>query len=199
MQHSLRSPEAWHSDEATVLVIDDETMIRELIHRILEPKVCRVAQAASAEEGLRIIEAGAPPIDVVFTDLKMPAGLDGWDVIEVLAKYYPDLPIGVISGYGWTARGEETSPARHPRLGVWFLQKPFTEATLVGLASTLIADARATRARAQAQRHRAGGVRSTNTLIREQHVELRKRLDLVAAAWDLRRRLPSNDGQLAEG
>lgn len=170
------------ADMATALVIDDEGMIRHLLHRILEPSICHVAEAASGEEGLRIIECGAPSIDIVLTDLKMP-GLDGWDVIEVLAKYRPDLPVAAISGYGGTVE------ARAQSLGARLLPKPFTEAELSALVATLIADARVMRARAQAQRTRAAHARQSNLSVRQLHAELRVRLDLVAAAWDLRRRL----------
>src|SRR5438046_2355415 len=53
----------------TALVIDDEPGVRRLVHRILEPEVCRVIEAASGEEGLRLIQAGSPAIDIVLTDL----------------------------------------------------------------------------------------------------------------------------------
>src|SRR5438045_4862575 len=68
----------------TALVIDDEPGVRRLVHRILEPQVCRVIEAASGEEGLRLIQAGSPAVDVVLTDLVMPR-LNGWDVIDTLA------------------------------------------------------------------------------------------------------------------
>jgi CheY-like chemotaxis protein len=169
-------------DAPTALIIDDEAMIRQLIHRVLEPEICRVTEAPTAEEGLRIIERGIPPIDLVLTDLKMP-GLDGWDVVEVLAKHRPDLPVAVISGYGGGG-------ARARSLGVRLLPKPFTAAAVHEVVSALIADARAARARAQGHRAHAAQARQGNALIRRQHAEMCVRLDLVAAAWDLRRHRP---------
>jgi CheY-like chemotaxis protein len=172
-------------DAPTALVIDDEAMIRQLIHRVLEPEVCRVAEASTAEEGLRIIERGVPAIDLVLTDLKMP-GLDGWDVIGVLAKHRPDVPVVVISGYGGDA-------AFTGSLGVRLLSKPFTPDAVREVVSALIADARAARARAQGQRAYAAQARQGNDLIRRQHAEMRVRLDLVAAAWELHRLQPGRE------
>ncbi|MFL5494345.1 MAG: hypothetical protein ACJ8DC_08190 [Gemmatimonadales bacterium] len=47
----------------TALVIDDEPGVRRLVRRILEPEVCRVLEAASGEEGLRLVQVGEPEID----------------------------------------------------------------------------------------------------------------------------------------
>jgi DNA-binding NtrC family response regulator len=182
MSNLVDSRQSPSTDVPTALVIDDEATIRQLIRRTLEPAVCRVAEAESGEEGLRIIQQGVPPVDVVLTDLRMP-GLSGWDIVEVLATYRPDLPVGVISGYGRAAA------ARAQSLRARLLVKPFTHHTLIGLVSSLVADVRAIRARAEAQRARAERAREANADIRQQHAQMRVRLDLVAAAWDLHRQL----------
>jgi DNA-binding NtrC family response regulator len=186
MSNLVDSRQSHFTDVPTALVIDDEATIRQLVRRTLEPAVCRVAEAGSGEEGLRIIQQGVPPVDVVLTDLRMP-GLSGWDVVEVLAQHQPDLPVGVISGYGGAAA------ARAQRLRARLLVKPFTHRALVGLVSSLVTDARMMRARAGARRARAEQAREVNALLREQHVQMRARLDLIAAAWDLHRQLHRED------
>jgi CheY-like chemotaxis protein len=72
------------AEPATALVIDDESLVRRLVRRMLEPEVCRVLEAGDGEAGLRLIERTGDTIDVVLTDLLM-AGIDGYDVVEVLA------------------------------------------------------------------------------------------------------------------
>jgi two-component system, NtrC family, C4-dicarboxylate transport response regulator DctD len=185
MGNAVDSGYAWPNETPTALVIEDEVVIRRLIRRMLEPNVCRITEADCAEEGLHIVESGLPPVDVVLTDIRMP-GLSGWDVIEVLARYCPALPVAAISAYGGGAA------ARAQSLGARLLPKPFTAAMLTGVVSTLIADARAMRVRAQAHRTHAEQARTSNELVHELHAGMRVRLDLVAAAWDLRRRLHLN-------
>jgi DNA-binding NtrC family response regulator len=120
----------------TALVIDDEVPVRQLVHRMLEPEVCRVLEAPDAETGLRIIEVDDPSVDIVLTDWIMP-GLDGLDVIEVLRQYRPGLPVAVISGYTATL---------HPVVGdgnrYRMLQKPFTAEQIQQMVSEMVASAR---------------------------------------------------------
>ncbi len=127
----MSGPAGPAGNAATALVIDDEAMIRRIIHRILEPTVCRVVEAESAEQGLWMIQQGTPPIDLIFTDVHL-LGLDGWDVAEVLAAYRPDLPVVILSS-------DQDAVMDHARqLGVRFLAKPFTTMALMALASTLV-------------------------------------------------------------
>jgi len=114
----------------TALVIDDEAMIRRIIRRTLEPAVCRVVEAESAEEGLCMVQRGTPPIDFIFTDVHLP-GLDGWDVAQVLATYRPGLPVVMLSSDQDAAMGHTRPP------GVRFLAKPFTCMALTAVALTL--------------------------------------------------------------
>jgi len=65
----------------TVLVIDDEPSVREIVQRFLAREGYRVETAASGEEGLRLARAAAP--DVITLDVLMP-GMDGWAVLAAL-------------------------------------------------------------------------------------------------------------------
>ena len=85
-------------DTATVLVVDDESGVRTLVRRMLEPGMHSVVEAEDGEAALRLIERGEPAIDVVLTDLVMP-GIDGFDIVTVLARHRPDLPIVCMSGF----------------------------------------------------------------------------------------------------
>jgi CheY-like chemotaxis protein len=69
------------SAAGTVLVIDDEPAVREIVQRFLTREGYRVETAASGEDGLRLARAAAP--DVITLDVLMP-GMDGWPVLAAL-------------------------------------------------------------------------------------------------------------------
>jgi DNA-binding NtrC family response regulator len=149
------------SSRSTVLVIDDEAGIRRLVQRMLEPHLCQVIEAEDAEAGLRLIERSDPRIDVVLTDWIM-SGLHGLDVVEVLHRHCPSLPVAVISAYTSTIhpivrKGETLS----------ILQKPFTGPDLQRSVRDMIA-------RALRQRQPPGPGCGAG-------------IDLVDAAWELHR------------
>jgi DNA-binding NtrC family response regulator len=158
----------------TVLVIDDEEPIRRLVQRMLEPAVCRVLLAEDAEAGLRAVQRGDPPVDAVLTDWVM-AGLQGLDVVEVLDRHCPELPVAVISAY---------TSSIHPIVrdggGIRILQKPFTTRDLQAAVANMIArgseqhDPRHPRDRAAGVRKRSDARRGGNAPV-----------DLVGAAWEL--------------
>jgi two-component system cell cycle sensor histidine kinase/response regulator CckA len=146
-------------DTVTVLVVDDESMVRALVRRMLVSEVCRVVEAEDGESALRLIERGQPAIDVVLTDLVMP-GIDGSDILTVLARHRPDLPVICMSGFASVAASRLTAP---------FIPKPFTIESLRAGLEPMLARSRELGQSALAGRPRAGA------------------LDLVAAALELRR------------
>ena len=164
---------------ATTLVVDDEPLVRHLVRRILEPEVCSVVEVEDGETALRLIERELESIDVVLTDLAMP-GIDGFDVVAVLSRHRPDLPVLCMSGY--------VSPATASgRLAVPFIQKPFTAEALCDAVVPLIQRSQAVRALARAERERAVDERAASGLLRRGSQEhLIAAVDLVAAARALR-------------
>jgi two-component system cell cycle sensor histidine kinase/response regulator CckA len=151
---------------ATTLVVDDEEMVRQLVRRMLEPEVCRVVEAEDGEAALRLIQLERPAIDVVLTDLVMP-GIDGFDLVRVLAENCPDLRVVCMSGFA-------TQAAAGRGLQVPFVPKPFTLEALRGAITPLIAHSREVRRESEAARHRAAHGRAAG-------------VDLVAAALELQR------------
>jgi CheY-like chemotaxis protein len=154
---------------ATALVVDDEPLVRHLVRRILEPEVCGVVEVEDGEKALRLIERARESIDVVLTDLAMP-GIDGFDVVDVLSRHLPELPVLCMSGY--------VSPATVGR-AVPFLQKPFTAEALRDAVVPLIQ-------RSQAVRERAVDERAASGLLWRRSQENLIAVDLVAAARALR-------------
>jgi two-component system cell cycle sensor histidine kinase/response regulator CckA len=109
-----------HGEPATILVVEDETGIRELIRKILQRERYRVLEAASAEEGLTLAQGQS--IDLLITDVMLP-GIRGPELARRMQQAAPKLKTLFISGY----TGEEQVPA-----GGRFLAKPFTLAALLG-------------------------------------------------------------------
>jgi CheY-like chemotaxis protein len=166
----------------TALLIDDEEPIRRIVHRMLEPGICRVVEAADAETGLRCIERDQPHIDLVVTDLLMP-GLDGLDVLDVLHQHRPDLPILVTSAFTGSIY-PVLNRGGHLRI----LQKPFTADALREAMALLVGQAQAMRQRAVEIRAWAAEVRAANARVHEGNAAMQQRqLDLVAAAWAVHR------------
>jgi two-component system, cell cycle sensor histidine kinase and response regulator CckA len=109
----------------TVLVVEDERVVRALIVRSLTGLGYRCVEAADAGEALRVLEREEGQIDLVITDVVMP-GVSGGDLGSRLAPRYPSLPVLYTSGYAdddVVRRG--LLDASRP-----FLQKPFTPGDL---------------------------------------------------------------------
>ena len=102
----------------TVLVIDDEPKIRHVLHRYLVAEGFEVAEAASGEEGLELLQTLRP--DVVVLDVRLP-GKDGF---EVLAEMRRTLNVYVLM---LTARTEEIDKLLGLSLGADdYVSKPFS-------------------------------------------------------------------------
>ena len=100
-----------------ILVVDDEPAIRDSLKMILEYEGYEVMQAATGEEGVKLIEREAP--DLVFLDIKMP-GMDGLEVLQKLRHMVETVPIVVISGHADISTAVEAT-----RLGAFdFIEKP---------------------------------------------------------------------------
>ena len=82
---------------AHILVIDDEKAIRNTLKEILEYEKHRVSLAANGLEGLELLKK--EQFDALLLDIKME-GMDGMEVLEQVAKEWPDLPVIMISGHG---------------------------------------------------------------------------------------------------
>jgi CheY-like chemotaxis protein len=106
---------------ARVLVVDDEEVVRSLLHSVLEPAGHQVLDASDGAEALRVVRRES--VDVVFCDLFMP-GQDGMETIRDLRRDFPGVPVVAISGGGYGGRVDLLPVAR--LLGAaQALKKPF--------------------------------------------------------------------------
>jgi PAS domain S-box-containing protein len=109
----------------TVVLVDDEPLVRASTADMLAELGYEVVEAESGQEALGLIEARGP--DLVITDHLMP-GLSGTDLARILAAERPDLPVLIVSGYA----DLDGLPADLPRL-----TKPFRQADLAACVANL--------------------------------------------------------------
>ena len=85
-----------------ILYIDDEPLLRQLLHDVLELHDHKVTVAASGREGLELFRSnlsGSEPYEIVITDFGMP-GMDGRHVARALRAESPQTPIVMLTGWG---------------------------------------------------------------------------------------------------
>jgi len=102
-----------------ILVIDDESAIRDSMKMILEYEGYEFVGAATGQDGLGIIEREPP--DLVFLDIKMP-GMDGLEVLERIKAVNDALPVIIVSGHGTTTTAVEAIK----KGALDFIDKPFS-------------------------------------------------------------------------
>ena len=84
------------SAKASILVVDDEEIVRRSYARILGGMDCDAQAAADGEQALRAMERR--PFDVVLLDLRMP-GVQGLDVLKAIKHRWPASEVVIITGY----------------------------------------------------------------------------------------------------
>jgi two-component system cell cycle sensor histidine kinase/response regulator CckA len=105
-----------------VLLVEDEPGVRLLTRMVLERAGYQVIEAKNGADGLRAWHAYNGQIDVVFTDVVMPDGMNGRELADKLRGMRPDLRVIFTSGYTSDFAGRELSLADRQS----FLQKPAT-------------------------------------------------------------------------
>lgn len=119
----------------TILFVEDEPSIREMTTMYLEAVGYRVIEASDSADALTRWEGCGGEIDLVVTDLRMPGGLNGRQLVERLQAGRPDLRAIFVSGYQPDLCGGETFFGQTNR----FLQKPYRLRDLAELVQTCLA------------------------------------------------------------
>jgi PAS domain S-box-containing protein len=110
---------------ATVLLVEDDALVRGLALRTLEGAGHRVLVAASGEEALALARRHEEPIDLLVSDLVMP-GMGGVELADRLEQQRPGLRVLFVSGYASDEHAAGTA-----LWGRAFLSKPFTRERLL--------------------------------------------------------------------
>jgi two-component system, cell cycle sensor histidine kinase and response regulator CckA len=113
--------------DATVLVVEDDDDVRNLVERMLSRSGYHVLEANSPAKALRIAGAIDTPIDVLLADVVMP-GMSGVELAEHIRRVRPMIPVLLMSGY--TSDSLPSGVVLPPRTSL--IRKPFTAATLLG-------------------------------------------------------------------
>jgi DNA-binding NtrC family response regulator len=110
-------------EQSTVLLVEDEPLIRLFIAELLEDAGFRVVEAANATEALVVLEAGLR-VTVLLTDVDMPAGCTGFELAHKVHESWPETEILIMSGRQWPVHGDLPP-------GAAFLAKPCPNEALV--------------------------------------------------------------------
>lgn len=114
----------------TVLVVEDNDILRMLIAEALSVLEACVVEASCADDALQILEK-ANSIDLVLTDICMPGQINGLELAELIWVRWPDLPVIVTSGH------KQLSAAQLPTQAA-FMAKPWTLDTLFDAVQELL-------------------------------------------------------------
>jgi CheY-like chemotaxis protein len=121
MSLSRDSDPVEHQDMQTVLVVEDEMMVRMPIAEYLRDCGYNVLEAADAAEAIARMDAEGP-VSLVFTDVRMPGKMDGFGLAEWFQSHYPNVPVLLTSGYN----GGRPFPAASRTRG-GFIEKPYSQ------------------------------------------------------------------------
>ncbi len=109
----------------TILLVEDEAVIRKLLSASLRERGYRVLEGANGQEALALLQQHRGPLDLVVTDVVLP-GLNGRELVDKLLLLYPRTRVLYMSGYA----DDYVLPRGAVGTGQRFLQKPFTAQTL---------------------------------------------------------------------
>jgi PAS domain S-box-containing protein len=121
------------SGEETILVVEDDPLVRNVTLRALRGAGYRVLVAASGNEAVSLVEGHTGRLDLVVSDVVMP-GLSGPQAVEALRRLRPGLRALYLSGHPQDAIADRGVL----ELGVEFLPKPFTAAGLLDRVRALL-------------------------------------------------------------
>jgi CheY-like chemotaxis protein len=120
----------------TILLVEDEESVRDLICRILRTRGYTVLSGSRAAEAMELCREASTPVDLLISDIVIPGGVSGIELAARLQDIYPQLRVLYISGYTDDAvLGHEVVDS-----GMHFLQKPFAPAVLTGKVRQVLDD-----------------------------------------------------------
>ena len=121
------------SGKTRVLIVEDDSDLRLTLCEYLETRRFRVSSAKNGAEAIRMFESGQQ-FDIVFTDLMMPPGPSGLEVLKVARNLQPLTHVVVMTGYSSIETAIESI-----RLGAFdYLNKPFQIAELEIIANRIL-------------------------------------------------------------
>jgi signal transduction histidine kinase/CheY-like chemotaxis protein len=127
---------------ATILLVEDEQAVRELVRELLSQNGFQVLEASWAGEAVMIAESHEGRIDLMLTDVVMP-GESGGELARWMEQARPEMPVLFMSGYS-----DDAIVRAGVQHGAAFLAKPFSEEDLIAKVRAMLAQDSAAIARA---------------------------------------------------
>ena len=121
------------AEGARVLVVEDDAEVAEVTSSLVEHLGYRVVRARSGAEALDLL-VGGEAVDLVFSDVLMPGGIDGMALAQQIRERFPHLPVLLTSGFSDTLQA--TGPFT-------LLRKPFEVASLESALRRALENSRA--------------------------------------------------------
>ena len=104
--------------QKSILLVDDEPMVRYTLQMHLEQMGCEVKAVETADAAYALLKQGAS-FDLLLTDVRMPGSLNGFDLIDLAVEEQPGLKTIAMSG--WVGESTAVRPTCDR-----FIQKPFS-------------------------------------------------------------------------
>lgn len=111
----------------TVLIVEDEDLVREIAQAEFLDAGYRVIEAATGEAAMAHLAVDA--VDLLFTDIRLPGAVDGWSVARRARELQPTLAVIYASGFPGDAM--DIVP------GARFVRKPYRPTSIVDLARAM--------------------------------------------------------------
>jgi CheY-like chemotaxis protein len=115
----------------TILVVEDEPMVRMLLAESLRDAGYRVLEAGNAADAISTLHED-PAVDLVFSDVRMPGELDGFDLARWIKRHTPEMRVLLSSG--WHGEGSSSNCC----LDAPLVSKPYSQRQLISLIDTLL-------------------------------------------------------------
>ena len=122
-----------HEKASTVLVVEDEVLIRMTVADYLRECGMHVLEAANADEAMRVLEAEVEG-DVVFSDVQMPGSMDGFGLARWIREHHPRIRVLLTSGLSRTHAVARDLCEESP-----FVPKPYDHGQLLERLRELLA------------------------------------------------------------
>jgi DNA-binding NtrC family response regulator len=117
--------------EVTILLIEDEGLIRMATAAMLEDAGYHVREAMNADEALVALDADSQ-IDIVITDVQMPGKIDGLELVEIISSKYPHIQSLVTSGRASLNEARDCGAKK-------FITKPYTADAIQSAVQAVLA------------------------------------------------------------
>jgi CheY-like chemotaxis protein len=117
----------------TILVVEDEAVVRDLLVAELQDVGYRVVAVDSGEKALAILQERTQHIDWLFTDIRLSGVIDGWRVADEFRLTHPFRPVVYATAYAPERAGQQLH-------GSYFFRKPYRPAQIVAAFRRLSTD-----------------------------------------------------------